>query len=92
MYMDTRIRKHFVLMGDVQGVGLRYRADYAAKQYGVSGWVRNLEDGTVELEAEGTAMEIDAFLLEIEKGRYVCITDMRVREIPVRGTYGFEIR
>lgn len=92
MAMEECIRKHFVLMGDVQGVGLRYRAYYAARQFGVSGWVRNLEDGTVELEAEGTAAAIEDMLLAIEKGRYVRIENLRVRRVPICNAHGFEIR
>lgn len=36
-----KIRKHFVFSGRVQGVGFRYRAAYAAKGIGITGWVKN---------------------------------------------------
>ena len=51
--MEEKIRRHIIFEGRVQGVGFRYRALYAAKQFGVTGWVRNLYDGTVEMEVQG---------------------------------------
>ena len=47
------IRKHMYISGDVQGVGFRYRANYAAKGLGLTGFVRNLYDGRVEIEVQG---------------------------------------
>ena len=66
-----KIRRHIVFYGSVQGVGFRYRAYYAAQACGVSGWVRNCYDGSVEMEAEGTEKAIDDMILAIEKGTYV---------------------
>ena len=91
-YMSDIIRKHFVLHGDVQGVGLRFRAYYAAQRARVSGYVRNCYDGTVELEAEGTSADIDEMLRMIRTGHFVDITDMEVKVIPVKGSRGFDIR
>ena len=51
--MNTKIiRKHFFFKGRVQGVGFRYRAQNAASLYSVTGWVKNLYDGSVEMEAQ----------------------------------------
>ena len=47
--------------GRVQGVGFRYNAKSVANGYEVTGTVRNLEDGRVELIAEGTREELEAF-------------------------------
>ena len=44
-----KIRKHFIFYGEVQGVGFRWNAMYIARKYSVSGWARNLYDGTVEM-------------------------------------------
>ena len=44
------VRKHFKITGRVQGVGFRYRAKYAASGMGLTGWVRNEWDGSVEME------------------------------------------
>ena len=47
------IRKHIIAHGRVQGVGLRFTVTGFAKKYNVTGWVRNLYDGTVEMEVQG---------------------------------------
>ena len=47
------IRYHVIFYGQVQGVGFRYRAYYAAYQLGLTGWVRNCWDETVEMEVQG---------------------------------------
>lgn len=86
------IRRHYIFRGDVQGVGFRYRASHAAAYYGVSGYVRNCMDGSVEMEAEGTAHDIDDMILSIEKGHYICIEDMEVKTMPVCGEHSFHVR
>jgi acylphosphatase len=59
MAMQQRtIRFH----GDVQGVGFRYTACRTASGHDVTGYVRNMPDGSVECVVEGEAAEIDAFL------------------------------
>ncbi len=87
-----KIRRHFIFHGDVQGVGFRYRACHAAEYYGISGYVRNLSDGTVEMEAEGTECDIDNMILSIEKGHFICIENMEVKTIPICGEHCFHVR
>jgi acylphosphatase len=48
--------------GRVQGVGFRYTALQVAREFEVSGFVSNLPDGRVVLEAEGTPQEVEAFI------------------------------
>ena len=48
-----RVARRFVISGRVQGVGFRYFARDVALREGVTGWVRNLPDGTVEARVEG---------------------------------------
>lgn len=52
--------------GRVQGVGFRFKTTQVAREYEVSGTVRNLEDGRVFLEAEGAEAEVRAFLADLE--------------------------
>ena len=51
--------------GHVQGVGFRYQTFQIAKEFDVSGFVRNLADGRVQLEAEGDRKEVQAFIHEV---------------------------
>ena len=55
-------RRQVFYAGRVQGVGFRYTATVTARQYAVTGFVKNLDDGRVQLVAEGEAGEISAFL------------------------------
>lgn len=52
--------------GHVQGVGFRYAASQVAKGFEVTGYVKNLLDGRVELEAEGSLPECRAFLAAVQ--------------------------
>lgn len=54
-------------MGRVQGVGFRYQALQVAKGYEVSGFVMNLPDGRVQLEAEGTKAEVRDFIVAVHE-------------------------
>lgn len=77
------IRKHYHFTGDVQGVGFRYRAKYAADLLGVSGWVRNNDDGSVSMEAQGEPDALQKLTDLIAQGKYISIDSIRKNEIPV---------
>lgn len=51
--------------GHVQGVGFRYAALQVAKEFEVAGWVANVADGRVQLEVEGRAGEVEAFIAAV---------------------------
>ena len=80
--------------GRVQGVGFRYSARDVACGFEVTGFVRNLPDGRVELVAEGEEAETQAFLAAIhdsQLGNYIRHEDVNWR--PVCGGFNsFEIR
>ena len=57
-----------VVQGRVQGVGFRYYAVRAARELGVSGWVRNLPDGSVETLVEGDAAAVEGYLDRLRRG------------------------
>ena len=62
-----RCRMHIFYSGKVQGVGFRYTTKNVAMGYEVTGVVRNLPDGRVELVAEGLKDELEAFQLGIRE-------------------------
>ncbi len=86
------VRRHFIIKGRVQGVGFRYRAYHAAEHCGVTGWVRNLYDGSVEMETEGEPADIEEMFAFIERGPFIEIEDLEEKEIPVQGSASFEYR
>lgn len=59
--------RQVLLSGRVQGVGLRYTVRRIATGFEVTGQVRNLADGRVQLEAEGEENEVDAFIAAVEE-------------------------
>lgn len=87
-----KIRREYRFYGRVQGVGFRYHAQYAAGYLGLSGWVRNCIDGTVEAQVQGNPEVIADFIAMLQQGRYIEIEDMDCREIPLEEEHGFVIR
>lgn len=77
------IREHYVIKGQVQGVGFRYRANYAANNLGVTGWVQNEWDGSVVMELQGTKEQINRTLVMINRSSYIYIDRMDCTRIPV---------
>lgn len=61
-----RVRVH--VQGRVQGVGFRYSAQTAASDLGLTGWVRNRPDSSVEAEAQGPDDAVDAFVRWCHEG------------------------
>ena len=87
------IRKAFRFTGAVQGVGFRYRAQYAASSCRVTGWVKNEWDGSVIMEAQGTEEQINEMLKLINEGSYIRIDRMEYHEIPLdEKERGFHVR
>jgi acylphosphatase len=80
--------KHYLIRGDVQGVGYRYFTKGAAERLGVKGFVRNLHSGDVEVYAEADEVTLGLFRLELERGpRMAQVTEVIEKEVPVSGTY-----
>ena len=80
--------------GNVQGVGFRWSIRHVAKGFDVTGWVRNLQDGRVELQVNGQESEVRAFLdgvMQSELRAHIRKqTEIKLEE-PVSAR-GFEIR
>ena len=77
----TKIRKHIIFYGRVQGVGFRYYAVQKANQLGLTGWVKNLYDGSVEMEVEGEEPLIDELIIFLQNRTYVWIENMDAKSI-----------
>jgi acylphosphatase len=58
--------RHILFRGTVQGVGFRYTAHRVARRYNVTGFVRNLPDGDVEMLAQGDEQDINHCLADIQ--------------------------
>jgi acylphosphatase len=60
--------RRYLIGGRVQGVGFRYFTQREADEIGVTGWIRNLDDGRVEAHANGTARQLDDFEARLRQG------------------------
>ena len=68
MSENEKYRLHAYLKGKVQGVGFRYFTRQTAQEHNVTGWVRNLHDGRVEVMAEGEHENLNQLLVRLRKG------------------------
>jgi acylphosphatase len=72
-----------VVTGKVQGVGYRYYAQMMAVQHEITGWVRNLPDGSVEMLTSGTKENLDRFVKEIRSGNpFSSVDEIKIEECP----------
>jgi len=86
-------RRDVHFSGHVQGVGFRYTTRSIAARFAVTGWVRNLPDGRVQLLVEGQPAVLDRFVaaIQAEMARYITTVDVAVG--PATGEFvGFEVR
>lgn len=73
-----------ILTGRVQGVGLRFFTMENANKLGLTGWVKNMTDGTVHLEVQGKDSVITEFVNIIKKGNFIInVETFDAEEIPV---------
>ncbi len=83
------IRRRFSFTGSVQGVGFRWWARQAANLFGCTGWCRNEWDGSVTMEIQGEAEQIDQVIEAIQRGRFIGIEGMDVQNIPLKNERSF---
>ena len=66
--MADKVRAHAIISGRVQGVCYRMETQDAAERFGVSGWVKNKPEGTVEAVFEGDQTQVSLLIQWCEKG------------------------
>ena len=87
------VRYRVLISGHVQGVFFRDTCRRMAERHGVSGWVRNLPDGSVEAVFEGTDGEVRHLVDWSHHGpRSAVVRDVRVQAEPPEGISGFQVR
>jgi acylphosphatase len=88
----ARVTRLLRISGRVQGVGFRFYMEHQARRHGVTGWVRNRRDGTVEAMIQGGGEAVDAMVESARRGpRGAVVTDVQVTE--GTGDYAaFEVR
>lgn len=79
------MKRYFMIFeGRVQGVGFRYTTYDLARSQNLTGHVRNLSNGKVELEIQGSDDSFNHFLRGLLKGNgFIKVTDYSMKEIPV---------
>jgi len=86
-------RVHVYYSGSVQGVGFRFTTERVASKLGLKGWVRNIEDGRVELVCEGEESAVDALLAKISEVFAGYIREASVERSDPGGEFeDFEVR
>ena len=85
------VRRHIFFYGRVQGVGFRWHAVSKARLLGLTGWVRNLSDGSVEMEVQGTSQQINLLLQKLYESPYIQIEDIDVEKIPLKEESEFRV-
>lgn len=81
------------MRGRVQGVWFRESTRIEAARVGATGWVRNLPDGSVEAEVQGSEEVVDRMLAFLRTGPPSAgVSGIEVTEVPVRTDEGFDVR
>lgn len=82
------VRVRVLAGGRVQGVAYRFYAEKYAGLLGITGWVRNLPDGRVEVLAEGSAGSVETFLDRLREGPSLArVETFDVRREPPKGEF-----
>ena len=91
--MRARAARQYLISGAVQGVGYRAFAERCAREMGVTGWARNLDDGRVEVLANGTAAQLNEFEARLRRGpRWAEVRAVEISEAAPFSAAGFHIR
>ena len=89
----ARVCWHALVRGRVQGVAYRQHTDEQAQRLDLDGWVRNLEDGRVEVLFEGETDAVQELATWLEQGPSAAkVTEVSLSEMPLQGMVGFIVR
>jgi acylphosphatase len=84
----AKVARKYKISGRVQGVGFRYFAERAAHAMGLSGYVKNCSDGTVEVYAIGDSSALEVFRHRLAEGpRSAWVEAVEESEMPVTERY-----
>lgn len=88
------VRYYFRFTGRVQGVGFRFFVSMNAERCHLTGWVKNMYDGSVTAEVQGTKLQVKQFLEITKNGnRFVRVADVEAQERPLEeNEKGFKVR
>lgn len=76
------IRYYIIVDGRVQGVGFRFFCTMNARTLDLTGWVRNMDNGMVEMEVQGEESSIEKFIRNIKKGnRFIRVDELSQKKI-----------
>ena len=93
--MKEIVRSFCCAHGRVQGVGFRFFVQQTAKEMGLTGWVKNMSDGTVTMEVQGDTEQIETFAKRLKRGGgfiRVDRLDMETAETVVTDENDFVVR
>ena len=90
---EQKVAKSYRVRGRVQGVGFRYFVERGAKSLGITGWVRNVDDGSVEVYAAGTAAQLSDLEGLLRQGpRWAEVRGVEESGAAVENHSGFSVR
>ena len=92
--LENAIRKAGRAEGRVQGVGFRFFVQSNAKAMGITGWVKNMSDGSVTMELQGEAPTVERLIAKIQRGNeWIKVTNFTLSDLPVvKGEDKFAIK
>jgi acylphosphatase len=91
---ESLLARRFVVRGRVQGVGFRWFVEREAYMLGIKGWVRNNQDGSVEVLAMGTQEQLAALRSRLQRGpraaRVDNVQEVEAKAVPGLSTFRIE--
>jgi len=86
-------RVRIIIDGRVQGIGFRYFVSNKAREHDIKGYVRNMHDGRVEIDAEGESENLHRFMAACRRGPSMArVDEFIVHDVPEYGFSNFSIK